>query len=136
MFQQYDHDKWAAKLKQIHEETGHQCCKRNCLNGGIPVKVLKGVRDEFCDCHDQVERKRLLRTKLDSNSKTSYSLNYGAYPVCWKALQYISGASSTLLQSVVGSPKARFLRSLCKAIFKVVLFLHALNFFCSAVTPN
>ena len=51
----------------------------------------------------------MLRLLLDPNSSSSFSLGQGQFPICWKALCLLAGCSTTLLQSVAGTAKARLL---------------------------
>jgi hypothetical protein len=84
------------------------CCKRQCLDGErIPRTVLVGVREQFIKHSSREDRKRAIVKLRTATSATSFALAYATYPICWKSLCYITGVSTTLLQSVVGSPSAR-----------------------------
>jgi hypothetical protein len=93
-------------LEPAQIETSPPCCKQQCLKT-VPTNVLVGVRDHFLQMHSQVDRKRAIGSLRCPSSKSSFALAYATYPVCWKTVTYITGASTTLLQSVVGSPCAR-----------------------------
>lgn len=122
-------------LEELLEEK-RKCCKRRCLAGGIPSQLLHDRRTDFvwtrgeqvhCLCEwlqmiymqnliscmfvhlnpSQVAKKRLLQFFLDAKSPTSFSFGRGDFPICWVALCLIAGCSTTLLQSVAGTPKAR-----------------------------
>jgi hypothetical protein len=72
--------------------------------------VLEGEREQFLQqsCANQVKRKRHVKTHfLDAASPTRYSLCHGTLPICWKALSYLTGVSTSLLQAVGQTPRAR-----------------------------
>jgi hypothetical protein len=108
LLQQENAASWAQKLKPFDELNETRCCKRQCVNKGIPRPVLEGTRAQFKDLGTQVERKRALSKFLDTNSQTSFSFCYGQFVVCWKAMSLVTGVSTTLMQSITGSAKARF----------------------------
>jgi hypothetical protein len=97
---------WSAKLKPLDMDV--RCCKRECVSKTIPRPVQHGIRSQFEKLGNQLQRKKAIQSFLDAKSATSFSFCYGQFVVCWKALSFITGVSSTLLQSVTGSPKARF----------------------------
>ena len=55
----------------------------------------------------QVERKKLAILQLNPNVRSGYALG-GRFPICWKALSYVTGLSTTVLQSCRGTLKARY----------------------------
>ena len=100
------------KLKPLSKATADgdaslKCCKGQCLATSIPRKITIGVRNDFTKLETQVQQKAAIVGTREVSSKTSFALAYGTFPICWKGLCYITGVSSTLLQSVVGSPGAR-----------------------------
>jgi hypothetical protein len=99
---------WAEKLKPFDELQHSRCCKRQCVNKGIPRPVLEGTRGQFKDIGNQVDRKRTVKGFLDPNSPTSFSFCFGQFVICWKAMSMVTGVSTTLMQSVTESAKARF----------------------------
>ena len=55
----------------------------------------------------QVERKRFLIEHRDIDSPTNFSIVKGGDPMCYASLTAVVDASTTLLSSVAGTPKAR-----------------------------
>jgi hypothetical protein len=124
---------WQRKLKPFPVQNDNQtCCKKACIKGAIPRVVLERVRENFLKhpnqvhldifshdeqqpfqlvrvmfTHVQVERKRGILEMLDPSSLSCFSVALGAFPICWKGLCFTTGVSTTLLQSVTASPKAR-----------------------------
>lgn len=118
-------------------DCGEQCCKRKCLTGGIPTRVLEAERGEFAAdwCGSQVDRKRFILVSVqsllsillivwqrrqtnrlsclfyqryrDEHSHTSFSVGHHQYPICWRAMTRLFGCSRWMLQNVAETPKAR-----------------------------
>ena len=113
-------DCWRAKLEQRPLDRQldlrqRPCCRRyNCLveeAGGIPLVILEGERARFVKqaCGSQVTRKRyIIENFLDPMSRSGFSLCHGHFPICWRGLTYLLGVSTTLLQTVAQTTKARY----------------------------
>jgi hypothetical protein len=100
--------KWSDKLQPLDVVKDLRCCNRLCVSKHIPEPVLQGIRSQFQTLGNQLARKKAIISFLDASSPTSFSFCFGQFVVCWKALSLVTGVSSTLLQSVTGSAKARF----------------------------
>lgn len=115
-------DCWRAKLEQRPLDRQldlcqRPCCRRyNCFNlvdeaGGIPLVILEGERARFVKqaCGSQVTRKWcIIENFLDPMSHSGFSLYHGHFPIFWRGLIYLLGVSTTLLQTVAQTTKARY----------------------------